>query len=86
MQGRGSGSSRDRAERAARHGLTPREVEILDMVAEGRTNREIANACFLAEKTVKNHINRIFAKLGVEDRAQAVSWWLGASTEPGAAG
>jgi len=77
MQGRGSGAGgTDRAERAARHGLTPREVEILDMVADGRTNREIASACFLAEKTVKNHINRIFAKLQVASRAEAVSVWL----------
>lgn len=76
MRGRGAGLNRNRAERAARHGLTPREVEILDMVAEGRTNREIAHACFLAEKTVKNHINRIFAKLRVASRAEAVSVWL----------
>lgn len=77
MRSRGSGTSDgDRAERAARHGLTPREVEILDLVAEGRTNREIATAFFLAEKTVKNHINRIFAKLRVASRAEAVSVWL----------
>ena len=76
MQRRGSSTHGDRAERAARHGLTPREVEILDLVAEGRTNREIATAFFLAEKTVKNHINRIFAKLRVASRAEAVSVWL----------
>ncbi len=75
MQGRGSARG-DRSERAARHGLTPREVEILDMVAEGRTNREIATEFFLAEKTVKNHVNRIFAKLRVTTRAEAVSVWL----------
>lgn len=61
---------------AARYGLTAREAEILDLVAEGRTNREIATSCFLAEKTVKNHINRVFAKLGVTTRAEAVSLWL----------
>jgi DNA-binding NarL/FixJ family response regulator len=76
MQGRGSAGRGDRSERAARHGLTPREVEILDMVAEGRTNREIATEFFLAEKTVKNHVNRIFAKLRVSTRAEAVSVWL----------
>jgi DNA-binding NarL/FixJ family response regulator len=79
MQGLGSAQragGSDRSERAARHGLTPREVEILDMVADGHTNRQIATACFLAEKTVKNHINRIFAKLQVATRAEAVSLWL----------
>lgn len=69
-------ASHDTAARAARFGLTAREAEILDMIAEGRTNREIATACFLAEKTVKNHINRIFTKLGAGSRAEAVSLWL----------
>ena len=77
LGGRGSPSTdEDTASRASQHGLTAREVEILDMVASGRTNREIATSCFLAEKTVKNHINRIFAKLGVTSRAEAVSLWL----------
>jgi DNA-binding NarL/FixJ family response regulator len=76
IDGRGARSGDDAASRAAVHGLTAREVEILDMVAAGRTNREIAAACFLAEKTVKNHINRIFAKLSVTTRAEAVSLWL----------
>ena len=66
----------DPGTRAAQYGLTAREAEILDLVAEGRTNREIATSCFLAEKTVKNHINRVFAKLGVTTRAEAVSLWL----------
>lgn len=77
IDGRGTrAAGDDAASRAAGHGLTAREVEILDMVAAGRTNKEIAAACFLAEKTVKNHINRIFAKLGVATRAEAVSLWL----------
>ncbi|QNN54160.1 response regulator [Nocardioides mesophilus] len=62
--------------RARRYGLTPREVEILDLMAEGRGNRDIAKDCFLAEKTVKNHINRIFTKLGVTTRGEAISLWL----------
>jgi DNA-binding NarL/FixJ family response regulator len=66
----------DPGTRAPQYGLTAREAEILDLVAEGRTNREIATSCFLAEKTVKNHINRVFAKLGVTTRAEAVSLWL----------
>ena len=77
LRGLGSdGRDGDAGSRAARFGLTAREVEILDLVADGRTNREIAQTCFLAEKTVKNHINRIFAKLAVTTRAEAVSRWL----------
>lgn len=61
---------------AASMGLTAREVEIMDLIADGRDNRQIARQCFLAEKTVKNHVNRIFAKLSVRTRAEAVSLWL----------
>lgn len=59
--------------------LTTREVEVMGHVSSGLTNREIARTCFLAEKTVKNHLNNIFPKLGVTSRAEAVSLWLGAS-------
>ncbi|MFJ1704994.1 response regulator [Kitasatospora sp. NPDC088346] len=51
--------------------LTPREREILALVGEGRTNREIGQELYLAEKTVKNHVSRLLAKLGVERRLQA---------------
>lgn len=57
-------------------GLSAREVEVMDHVARGLNNREIARTCFLAEKTVKNHLNRIFAKLGVRTRAEAVGVWM----------
>lgn len=57
-------------------GLSRRQVEIMDLIADGLTNGEIARACFVAEKTVKNHVNQIFAKLGVRTRAEAVSEWL----------
>ena len=60
-------------------GLTSRESEVMDHVSRGLSNREIAKACFLAEKTVKNHLNNIFPKLGVTTRAEAMSLWLGAS-------
>lgn len=63
------------------HGLSEREAEVMGLIARGRTNGQIARELFLSEKTVKNHINRIFAKLGVQDRAQAVSWWLGGDQE-----
>lgn len=52
--------------------LTQREREILDLLASGKSNAEIARALFLSQKTVKNHLTSIFAKLQVADRAQAV--------------
>lgn len=67
-------------DRSQAYGLTQREVEIMDLIAEGKGNRDIASSCFLAEKTVKNHINRIFAKLAVTTRAEAMSLWLGPRT------
>lgn len=66
-------------------GLTRREADVMDAVAAGASNRDIAGALCLSEKTVKNHLNRIYAKLGVRTRAEAVSAWLGAGA-PGAAG
>ncbi|MDX6328488.1 MAG: two-component system, NarL family, response regulator DevR [Streptomycetaceae bacterium] len=52
-------------------GLSPREREILGLIGEGMTNRQIGQRLFLSEKTVKNHISRLLAKLGVERRVQA---------------
>ncbi|MFE0630570.1 response regulator [Streptomyces sp. NPDC058864] len=52
-------------------GLTPREREILELIGEGLTNRQIGQRLFLSEKTVKNHISRMLGKLGVERRIQA---------------
>ncbi|MBO0803789.1 MAG: response regulator transcription factor, partial [Nocardiopsaceae bacterium] len=54
--------------------LTPREAEVLRLIAEGRSNREIARALFVSEATVKTHVNRIFAKTGSRDRAQATRY------------
>ena len=52
-------------------GLTAREVEILRLVAQGRSNREIAAELFIAEKTARNHVERVYTKLGVNNRTQA---------------
>jgi HD-GYP domain-containing protein (c-di-GMP phosphodiesterase class II) len=52
-------------------GLTPREVEVLRLVAQGQSNREIAAQLFIAEKTARNHVERVYAKLGVNNRTQA---------------
>src|SRR5690606_37505006 len=52
--------------------LTEREVEVLAELAHGKSNREISETLFISEATVKSHINRIFAKLHLRDRAQAV--------------
>ncbi|WP_411100221.1 response regulator [Streptomyces sp. x-45] len=52
-------------------GLTERERDILALIGEGLTNRQIGQRLYLAEKTVKNHISRLLAKLGVERRIQA---------------
>jgi DNA-binding CsgD family transcriptional regulator len=62
-------------------GLSQREVEVMDLIASGMTNQQIAAACFISEKTVKNHINRIFAKLHAGSRSEAIARWLG--TAPG---
>ena len=54
--------------------LTPQERRILDLVADGQTNRQIAGTLFLAEKTVKNYVSNLLAKLGMQRRTQAASY------------
>jgi len=55
-------------------GLTPREAEVLTLIAEGLTNSQICARLVVSQATVKTHVNRIFAKIGVHDRAQAVRY------------
>jgi len=59
-------------EPASFEGLTPRETEVLRLIAAGLRNREIADRLFVSEKTIGNHISSIFAKLHVTDRSQAI--------------
>jgi DNA-binding NarL/FixJ family response regulator len=54
--------------------LTPREADVLRLIAEGKSNREIARALYVSEATVKTHVNRIFAKTGSRDRSQAIRY------------
>src|ERR1700745_1896606 len=55
-------------------GLTPQECRILELIGEGLTNRQIGEHLFLAEKTVKNYVSGLFAKLGMERRTQAAAY------------
>jgi len=65
--------------RNSEHGLSRRQVDVMDSIAAGKSNTEIALELFLSEKTVKNHINQIFAKLGVTSRREAMALWLGSA-------
>lgn len=68
--------SHDVAEMESMEPLTEREKEILNLIALGRGNREIADALKIEEKTVKNHINNIYSKLQIKSRYEAISYML----------
>jgi DNA-binding NarL/FixJ family response regulator len=58
--------------------LSAREAEVMSLIADGQTNGQIAARLFLAEKTVKNHVRRIYSKLGVGSRPAAIAYWRAA--------
>ncbi|MFD7412654.1 response regulator [Kitasatospora purpeofusca] len=67
------GQVREPVGEPAREELSPRELEVLELVAAGSTNREAAARLFISEATVKTHLIHVYAKLGVKDRASAVA-------------
>lgn len=78
--GAANGSSQGSSPRVVKgaddKGLTPREFEVLEQIAVGASNRDIAQRLFISESTVKNHVTNIFRKLAVTDRTQAVLYAL----------
>jgi DNA-binding NarL/FixJ family response regulator len=68
---------REQDARRARFGLTPRERDVLDLLCQGLSNAAIAHRLALTEKTVKNHLNHVFAKLRVGSRTEAIVMWTG---------
>ncbi len=70
-------SGRTRVRARIRFDLTRRERELMDLLVQGLTNGQIAAQLVLSEKTVKNHLNHVYAKLGVGHRTQAVARWQG---------
>ncbi|WP_328927380.1 response regulator transcription factor [Streptomyces sp. NBC_00190] len=77
--------SSERMNNSVVFGLSSREVEVMELIASGMNNQQIAATCFISEKTVKNHINRIFAKLHSTTRSEAIARWLG-TARPGVTG
>ena len=56
------------------HGLTKREVEVLRLLASGRSNKLIGKELFVSERTVDRHVSNLFGKIGVSTRAAATAW------------
>jgi DNA-binding NarL/FixJ family response regulator len=81
MMGSGTPTAPTAHERGPKWGLSMRQSEVMDLISQGRSNREIARELFLTEKTVKNHINQIFTKLDATNRGQAIAAWLGTAPQ-----
>ena len=60
--------------RLVAHPITPRELEVLRLLARGRTNRQIARSLGVSESTIKAHCSRLFARIGVHNRTEAAVW------------
>ena len=69
-----AGGAGEAADEALPDGLTPREAEVMSLIAAGLSNAEIADRLVITEATVKSHVNHLFGKTGVRDRAQAVAY------------
>jgi DNA-binding NarL/FixJ family response regulator len=67
-------ASRDTAQPSIGTGLSPRELEVLRLIAAGKSNREIAEALFLSLRTVERHIANIYLKIDVHNRAEAAAY------------
>jgi len=80
--GRGGARGEAGDDEQASLGLSARELEVMSLIAGGHTNGEIAAHLFLAEKTVKNHVRRIYSKLGVDSRPEAIAHWLATRAAP----
>jgi DNA-binding CsgD family transcriptional regulator len=80
--GRGGTRGEGGDDQQASLGLSARELEVMSLIAGGHTNGEIAAHLFLAEKTVKNHVRRIYSKLGVDSRPEAIAHWLATRAAP----
>jgi two-component system, NarL family, response regulator LiaR len=74
LTGAMSGADRPAAAPKPSHGLTPREMEVLGLVAQGKSNADIAVGLFVTTKTVKYHLTGIFSKLGVHNRTEAAAF------------
>jgi DNA-binding NarL/FixJ family response regulator len=76
----------ERATSSAYEGLTPREREVLALIAAGESNKRIALLLGISDKTVKAHCSRVFKRLGVRDRTQAAIWAMRAGPDAGDVG